>query len=57
MKNDLTLKAAALQLGFVTEDEFDSIMDPARMVEPYVATGGQAYPISKDRKPRGPGGT
>lgn len=57
VKNDLTLKAAALQLGFVTEDEFDSIMDPARMVEPYVATGGQAYHISKDRKPRGPGGT
>jgi fumarate hydratase class II len=35
--NDLTLKAAALQLGFVSEDEFDRIVDPAKMVEPYVA--------------------
>jgi fumarate hydratase class II len=32
------LKAAALQLGFVTEDEFDRIVDPAKMVKPYVAT-------------------
>jgi fumarate hydratase class II len=37
MDNDLTLKAAALKLGFVTEDEFDRIVDPARMVLPYVA--------------------
>jgi fumarate hydratase, class II len=36
--HDLTLKAAALQLGFVTEDEFDRIVDPAKMVKPYVAT-------------------
>jgi fumarate hydratase, class II len=35
--NDLTLKAAALQLGFVTEAEFDQIVDPAKMVRPYVA--------------------
>ena len=37
MDNDLTLKAAALELGFVTEAEFDRVVDPARMVQPYVA--------------------
>jgi fumarate hydratase, class II len=36
--NDLTLKAAALKLGFVTEQEFDRVVDPEKMVEPYVAT-------------------
>jgi fumarate hydratase, class II len=39
MTNDLTLKAAALQLGYVTEEEFDRIVDPRKMVEPYVAGG------------------
>jgi fumarate hydratase class II len=38
MDNDLTLKAAALKLGFVTQEEFDRIVDPAKMVKPYVAT-------------------
>ena len=38
MDHDLTLKDAALQLGFVTETEFDRIVDPAKMVKPYVAT-------------------
>jgi fumarate hydratase class II len=38
MDHDLTLKAAALQLGFVSEEEFDCIVDPAKMVKPYVAT-------------------
>ena len=37
MDNDLTLKAAALKLGFVTEAEFDRVVDPAKMVKPYVA--------------------
>src|SRR5213076_2613400 len=37
--HDLTLKAAALQLGFVTEAEFDTLVDPKKMVRPYVATG------------------
>jgi fumarate hydratase class II len=37
MDNDLTLKAAALKLGFVSEQEFDSVVDPAKMVRPYVA--------------------
>jgi len=35
-ENDLTLRDAALQLGFVTEEEFDRAVDPARMVGPYV---------------------
>src|SRR5258708_7111824 len=38
MDHDLTLKAAALKLGFVSEAEFDRIVDPAKMVRPYVAT-------------------
>jgi fumarate hydratase, class II len=39
MDNDLTLKDAALKLGFVTEAEFDRIVDPRKMVKPYVAAG------------------
>jgi fumarate hydratase class II len=39
MGHDLTLKEAALKLGFVTEAEFDRVVDPAKMVKPYVATG------------------
>jgi fumarate hydratase class II len=38
MDNDLTLKAAALDLDYVTEAEFDRVVDPAKMVKPYVAT-------------------
>uniref|UniRef100_Q01YL0 Fumarate hydratase class II n=1 Tax=Solibacter usitatus (strain Ellin6076) TaxID=234267 RepID=Q01YL0_SOLUE len=30
--NDLTLKAAALHLGFVTEHDFDRLVDPRKMV-------------------------
>ena len=37
MDNDLTLKAAALKLGFVSEEEFDKVVDPSKMVHPYVA--------------------
>ena len=37
MDNDLTLKAAALKFGFVTEAEFDRVVDPKKMVKPYVA--------------------
>ena len=40
LDNDLTLKAAALKLGFVTEADFDRIVDPAKMVKPYVASEG-----------------
>src|SRR5215468_6364575 len=38
LDNDLSLKNAALKLGFVDEAEFDRIVDPAKMVRPYVAT-------------------
>jgi fumarate hydratase class II len=34
MEHDLTLKTAALKLGFVTEAEFDRVVDPAKMVRP-----------------------
>jgi fumarate hydratase, class II len=37
MDNDLTLKAAAFELGFVSAEEFDRMVDPSRMVTPYVA--------------------
>jgi fumarate hydratase class II len=37
MDKDLTLREAALQLGFVSEEEFDRVVDPAKMVQPYVA--------------------
>jgi fumarate hydratase, class II len=40
MDSDLTLKDAALKLGFVTEAEFDRVVDPAKMVKPYVAAAG-----------------
>jgi fumarate hydratase class II len=38
LDKDLTLKQAALELGFVSEDQFDRVVDPAKMVHPYVAT-------------------
>ena len=38
MDNDLTLRDAALKCGYVTEQEFDRVVDPAKMVKPYVAT-------------------
>ena len=37
MDNDLTLRDAALKLGFVSETEFDRFVDPKKMVSPYVA--------------------
>ena len=30
-KEDITLKEAALQLAFLTEEEFDSYVNPSRM--------------------------
>jgi fumarate hydratase, class II len=42
MDNDVTLKAAALKLGFVTEAEFDRVVDPKKMVKPYVASDAPA---------------
>jgi fumarate hydratase class II len=41
LDNDLTLKQAALKLGFVTEQEFDRVVDPAKMVHPYLAAATQ----------------
>lgn len=38
MDNDVTLKAAALKLGFVSEAAFDSVVDPEKMLKPFVAT-------------------
>jgi len=38
LDHDLTLREAALKLGFVTAAEFDRVVDPAKMVAPYVAT-------------------
>ncbi len=35
--HELTLKEAALKLGFVSEDEFRTIVDPAKMINPYTA--------------------
>lgn len=38
LDNDLTLRDAALKLGYVTAEDFDRVVDPAKMVKPYVAT-------------------
>src|SRR6202790_5185132 len=37
MENVPTLKGGALHLGFVTEAEFDRVVDPKKMVKPHVA--------------------
>jgi fumarate hydratase, class II len=34
---DLTLREAALKLGYVSADDFDRIVDPKKMIKPYVA--------------------
>ena len=34
LAHDLTLKAAALELGLVTEEEFDRVVNPLKMVHP-----------------------
>jgi len=33
-ENDMTLKDAALKLGYVSAEEFDQIVDPYKMVHP-----------------------
>ena len=38
LDHDLTLKEGALQLGFVSEEEFDRVVDPPKMIHSYVAT-------------------
>jgi fumarate hydratase class II len=35
--HDITLKEAALKLGYVSEVDYDRIVDPKKMVHPYVA--------------------
>lgn len=37
-EHDLTLKVAAMQLKLLSEADFDRIVDPSKMVHPYVAT-------------------
>ena len=37
--HDLTLKEAALKLGFISEEEFDRVVDPHKIVQHYVADG------------------
>ncbi|BAY49971.1 class II fumarate hydratase (plasmid) [Scytonema sp. HK-05] len=37
LDHDLTLKEAALKLGYISAEEFDQVVDPAKMVHPYVA--------------------
>jgi len=37
LDHDMTLKDAALQLGFVSAEEYDRVVDPAKMTKPYVA--------------------
>jgi fumarate hydratase class II len=37
LEEDLTLKEAALQLGYVREEEYDRIVNPSKMVHPYIA--------------------
>ena len=38
MDNNTTLKESALQLGVVTAEKFDEIVDPGKMISPNVAT-------------------
>lgn len=37
MEHDLTLREAVLKLGVIDAEAFDRIVDPARMIRPYVA--------------------
>ncbi|MDD1721326.1 MAG: class II fumarate hydratase [Euryarchaeota archaeon] len=41
LDNDLTLKEAVLELEYMSEDEFDRVVDPAKMVSPHVAQSGR----------------
>jgi len=47
LDNDLTLRQAALKLGFVTADEFDRVVDPKKMVNPYVAQPNEPAAAAK----------
>ncbi|WVH08881.1 MAG: Fumarate hydratase class II [Fluviibacter phosphoraccumulans EoVTN8] len=39
LTNDLTLRDAALALKYVSAEDFDRIIDPGKMVHPYIASG------------------
>jgi fumarate hydratase class II len=47
-EHDLTLREAALQLGHVDEATFDRVVDPAKMVKPYVAHGDDQHVSAAD---------
>jgi fumarate hydratase, class II len=49
-ENDLTLKEAALQLSHVDETTFDRVVDPAKMVRPYVANKAAADTVEIAQK-------
>jgi fumarate hydratase class II len=34
LEHDLTLKEAALELEYISEEEFDKVMDPRKMTHP-----------------------
>jgi fumarate hydratase class II len=38
IERDVTLKTAALELGYVSEEDFDRLIDPSKMVRPGVAS-------------------
>jgi len=50
LEHDLTLKQAVLQLGFVDETTFDRVVDPAKMLKPYVATASARKQRSQSRR-------
>ena len=37
LDHDLSLKQATVKLGYISEAEFDRVVDPSKMVTPYVA--------------------
>lgn len=37
MDNDLSLREAAMKLGYVSGEEYDRVVDPVKMVHPFVA--------------------
>lgn len=39
LAHDLTLRDAALALNYVSAEDFDRIIDPRKMVQPYIASG------------------
>lgn len=38
LEHDTTLKEAAMKLDYIASDEYDRVVDPAKMVHPYVAS-------------------